>query len=283
MSSAEDILITGGTGKVGRHLVARLRNRGQTPRVATRQVHRPGDVRFDWADPGSFDPVLQGIKSLYLVAPSTAGQTLEAMRPFLDHALSRGVERFVLQSASPLEEGGPMMGQVHVYLRERAPRWIVLRPSWFMQNFSDGQHLPTIRGEGAIYSATGDGRVPFIDAEDIAAVAARALTDPGFAGRDLVLTGPQPLSYDEVATLLSGVIGRPVVHRRLTEPEMAARFAQGGIPKDYAQALAAMDTAIAQGTEDRTTEEVRAVTGRPPGDFPTFAEANADVWISPLG
>ena len=279
MSNAEIILITGGTGKVGRRIAAQLRDSGVTPRVATRQVRRPGEVRFDWADPGSFDAALRGVGTVYLVAPpSTAGGTLAAMRPFLDHAMSRGVGRFVLQSASALEAGGPMMGAVHTYLRAHAPRWAVLRPTWFMQNFSEQQHLPTIRDEGAIYSATGDGRVAFIAAEDIAAVAARALTEPAFPDRDLVLTGPQPLSYDEVAAVVAGVIGRPVVHRRLQESELACRFAQGGMDAAHARTLAAMDTAIARGSEDRVTDGVRAVTGRSPGDFRAFAEANADVW-----
>ena len=281
MSNAEKILVTGGTGKVGRRIVEQLRDLGQTPRVATRQVHRPGEVRFDWADPGSFDAALQGVTAVYLVAPPTAGETSAAMRPFLDHALGRGVERFVLQSASSLEAGGPMMGAVHAYLRARAPRWAVLRPSWFMQNFSEQQHLPTIREEGAIYSATGKGRVAFIDAEDIAAVAVRALTDPAFPNRDLVLTGPEPLSYDEVAAIISRVIGRPVVHRRLHESEMVARFVQGGMDESYARTLTGMDTAIAAGNEDRVTEEVRALTGRSPGDLRAFAEAKADVWIIP--
>lgn len=273
-----DILVTGGTGKTGQRVASRLRQQGVTPRVGTRQTRAPGEVRFDWSEPDSFDPALEGVCATYLVSPSNGQDSLTAMRPFIDRALERGVGRFVLLSASSLAEGGPMMGAVHAYLKTHAPSWSVLRPSWFMQNFSEGQHLPTVRDEGVIYSATGQGRIPFIGADDIAAVAVGALTQPEVVSGELVLTGPRALSYEEAAAVLARIVGKRVVHQPLTEAEMVARFEQGGLPEPYARTLAAMDNAIAAGAEDRTTGVVQAVTGRPPRNLESFVEANAAVW-----
>lgn len=235
-------------------------------------------ARFDWGDPATYDAALNGIGAIYLVAPSNAADPLDAMTPLLRRALQAGVRRYVLLSASALPEGGPMMGRVHAFLREEAPEWVVLRPSWFMQNFSEQQHLPTVRDEGAVYTATGDGRVPFIDADDIAAVGAAALLGETPLNRDLILTGPRALSYDEVASIIAAAAGRPVRHERLSEEGLTRRLVEHGMDPTYAAALAGMDAAIAGGSEDRVSDAVEAVTGRPPGSFEAFAADNRGAW-----
>jgi uncharacterized protein YbjT (DUF2867 family) len=124
--------------------------------------------------------------------------------------------------------------------------------------------LNSILQEGRIYTAAGDGRVPFIDAGDIAAVAVEALTSPGLASGEHVLTGPAALTYDEAAQAISEATGRHVDHCRLSTAELTARYTGFGMPQHYAQILARMDEAIAAGAEDRTTREVENITGRPP-------------------
>lgn len=275
---SDRVLVTGGTGKTGQRVATLLAGRGVEARVAMRLPRQPGQVRFDWRDAGTFNDALDGVGAAYLVAPTDDLDILPAMQPFLERALERGLGRLVLLSASSLEEGGPMMGAVHAWLRAEAPAWSVLRPTWFMQNFTEHQHAHTIREAGAIYSATGDGRVTFIDAEDIAAVAAEALAGPGLPNGDLVLTGPEALSYGAVADLIAAAVGRPVRHHRLSVPEMAQRFEQVGLPAGYAAALAAMDGAIAEGSENRVTGEVERVVGRPPTSFAAFAADHAATW-----
>ncbi|MBX9608611.1 MAG: ergot alkaloid biosynthesis protein [Gammaproteobacteria bacterium] len=274
----ERILVTGGTGKTGRRVAGLLRGRGTEVLVASRTPQGAAQVRFDWADAGSYQAAIDRVGAAYLVAPAGPTDLLAAMTPFLERAVEAGVRRFVLLSASSLDEGGPMMGAVHAWLRTHAPEWVVLRPTWFMQNFSEAQHLHTIRDEGTIHSATGDGRVAFIDADDIAAVAVRALMDPGVLSGELILTGPEALSYGAVAALIATASGRSVTHRRESVAGMAARFEQGGVPAAFAGALAAMDGAIAGGAEDRITGEVERVIGSPPRGFAAFAGANVSVW-----
>lgn len=276
------ILVTGASGKTGRRVVEHLVGMGIQPRLALRTAKGPDSVRFDWTAPETHIEALEGIGAIYLVAPPGAVDPLSVMLPFLQQALQSGVTRFVLLSASSLEESGPMMGQVHAWLRSNAPSWIVLRPTWFMQNFSEQQHLPTIVAEDAIYSATGDGQVGFIDAEDIAAVAAVALTAPDFQSGELILTGPETLSYDQVATLVGQAAGREIHHRRLSEAQMAERFVTFGVPEGFASGLAAMDSAIAAGAEDRTTDNVTKVIGRPASTFQGFVTRSAGAWAKPV-
>ena len=273
----ERVLVTGGTGKTGRLVAHQLVARGVAARIATRHPTSADQVRFDWDDGASHGAALDGVGSIYLVAPTDRMEQLPTMRPFLEQAVERGMARLVLLSASSLEEGGPMMGQVHAWLHASAPRWTVLRPSWFMQNFIT-QHLPSIVTEGCIYSAARDGRVPFIDAADIAAVAVEALVDPTLASGDWVLTGPEALTYDEVALLIAAATGRPVRHCRLSVDELARRHAGFGIPDHYALTLARMDEAISCGSENRTTTEVQQVTGRAPVTLASFLAAHRSAF-----
>lgn len=268
------ILITGGTGKTGQLVARQLALRGIGTRIAARNPSSPDQLRFEWNDPATHVPALKGIGAVYLVAPTDQTEHLSVMRPFLERAVAQVPGRLVLLSASSLEEGGPMMGEVHAWLAAHAPLWTVLRPTWFMQNFTT-RHRYSILEEGCLYSATGDGRVPFIDAADIAAVATEALTSSTLACGDHVLTGPEALTYDEVASAISASIGIPVRHCRLSVSELAARYAASGIPSSYALTLAGMDGAIAQGSENRITLEVERITGRPANTFARFLEGQS--------
>lgn len=171
-----------------------------------------------------------------------------------------------------------MMGEVHAWLARNAPDWTVLRPSWFMQNFSEGAHGDTIRRDTAIYSATGTGRVGFISADDIAAAAVAVLTNETPLNADFVLTGPEALSYDNVAAIAAATLGRPVRHVLLDPAQLTARFEAQGMPRGYAETLTQLDEAIRTGVEDRTTGCVEDLTGNPPMTFTAFAANAAIAW-----
>jgi uncharacterized protein YbjT (DUF2867 family) len=141
-----------------------------------------------------------------------------------------------------------------------------------MQNFTGTHiHALSIREDGAIWTATDSGRVGFVDAGDIAAVAVHALTDEHAPNTDLVLTGPEALSYDDIATVITEVTGRPVVHRHLSYEQMRDRLA-ALMPPEFAAMLAGMDRAIAEGAEDRVIDTVQRITGRPPRTFRALLE-----------
>jgi len=222
------VLVTGATGKTGRRLLTLLDER-RVPAMAASREPPTGGIRFDWTDRTTWDAVLDGVSAIYLVAPMGADDAVSLMTEFIAMAIDRGVARFVLLSASSLDAGGPAMGQVHQWLQTSCVEWAVLRPSWFMENFSEGPHRATIREERAIYSATAHGRVPFISAHDIAAAAATALTAPVPPHADYVLTGPELLSYDEVAQRISAVIGETITHHSLTFDELVARHIANGL------------------------------------------------------
>ncbi|WP_329014143.1 NAD(P)H-binding protein [Streptomyces sp. NBC_00690] len=268
-------MVVGATGTTGSRVVARLSAAGLRVKATSRHatpVDGARPVRFDWNDPSSFDNALEGTDRIYLVPPPGSPDPAAVMLPFLRQARAAGIRRAVLLSASAIPLGGPAIGQVHKALPDLVPQWAVLRPSWFMQNFSGNHvHARTIRADGTIRTATGEGRVGFVDAEDIAAVAVHALTDAQAPNTDLIITGPQAVSYGDIAAVLTEVTGHTVTHRRLTHESLRDRLA-ADLPIEFATMLADLDRAIAKGAEDRTTDTVQRLTGHPPRDFRAFAE-----------
>lgn len=268
------VLVTGATGKTGRSLLSQLQAQG----VACRAGSRHGDPGFDWMRPETWAPALDGVSSVYLVAPPTVEDPYSKIIAFLEAARLTGSRRYVFLGMASLPAGGPAHGQVHQWLKDHSDDWAVLSPSAFMENFSEGAHLATIRREDGFYSNTGTGRVPFIAAEDIARAACAALTAATPLNRDVTLTGASSISYDQVADLISRACGRPIRHIHISTEALIERFRVRGIPEPTARFLAAGYETIAAGYQDRTSDDYQALTGLLPTSFAAFATAHAEAW-----
>ncbi|KAK0667621.1 hypothetical protein QBC41DRAFT_323667 [Cercophora samala] len=315
-STVPPVLVLGGTGIVGSRIASQLASQGIPTLIASRNPPSSAPsshVNFDWDDPRTWDhiflsktnstegttteptkaqqssksqPAAQPIRSVYLIAPpSLSGD--RPMIDFIDLARSRGVHRFILQSASSIEAGGPLMGKVHAYLRELGQRgdveWGVLRPTWFQQNIAEQpNHKESIRSESKIYSATEDGKIPWVSADDIASVAVRALTGEEAPNTEWMVLGPELLSYAEIAEVLTEVLGRKIVHVDLSSAELEKRHTRFGMPEEYARMMSSMDTAIKFGAENRTNDVVFSVTGTAPKKFRDYAMSVKDVWETRL-
>jgi festuclavine dehydrogenase len=137
MTSPSSVLLTGGTGKVASCIALLLQQAGHSTVIASRKGTAPPGftgVRFDWLDDSTYDAPFQvasNITSISLVAPGTS-DPLPPMKAFIDFAITKGVKRFVLLSASVFEAGGPAVGQVHQYLIDLKVEFAALRSSWFM-------------------------------------------------------------------------------------------------------------------------------------------------------
>jgi ergot alkaloid biosynthesis protein len=275
------ILVTGGTGKTGRRVAEILNEQGACVVRAARSVP-PGGIRFDWTDPTGWSAALDEVRAVYLVAPAGIEDPAATMINFAETAVERGVERFVLLSGSPIEAGGPMTGKVHAWLQTSGNEWAVLRPSWFMENLSEGPHHPlTIRNERAIYTAAGEGRVPFISTWDIARAAAHTLTADQAPNTDFVLTGTESLNYSDVAQRLSSALGETITHHPLTFDELVARHIANGLTELQAQTIAIIDLVVADGAEDRVTGQLEDLTQRAPITLDQFIGDNIAAWSLP--
>jgi uncharacterized protein YbjT (DUF2867 family) len=268
------VLVTGATGKTGRSLVSLLKASGVAYRAASRADERP----FDWSRPETWDAALEGAASVYLVAPASVDDASSHMVAFLRSAMRQGARRFVLLSIASVPAGGPGPGQTHQWLKDNSDDWTVLGPTAFMENFSEGPFVASIRDEDTIYSNTGAGRVPFISAVDIARAAFAALTAPTALNRDFILTGGQSLSYDRVAEVISQACGRRITHTPISTAAMAQRFVARGLAEPTAMFLAAGYETIASGAQDRIAEGFKSLTGEAATTFEAFAKANVEAW-----
>ncbi len=265
------ILVTGGTGHTGAEIARLLAERD----VPFRAVSRSSG--FDWTDPSTFESALDGVRAAYVLPPPGVFGRLPLLEPFLAAAKSAGVRRLVLLSTSVDNVMGH--ADVHKAVLDAAPEYAILRPSWFMQNLI-GQH-PIARGireRGEIATATGDGRIGFVHIADIAAVAVETLLADEPPNRDYLITGPEALSYGEVAKLIDEVAGYPVRFVPLTPEQNRARWTAFGLPAESVDYAVELDKQLAVGLEDRVSSTVPDLTGRPARSFREFARENRNRW-----
>ncbi|GLX95073.1 NmrA family NAD(P)-binding protein [Herbidospora sp. NBRC 101105] len=269
-------LVLGGTGRTGSALARRLRQRGVTTRTAARNG---ADVRFDWDDPATHHEALAGVDRLYLVTPVPRVAYADQVTGFLDLAEKAGVRHVTFLSAHNADRAP---AEIHIAAVEadlaarRTFTHSVLRAAWVMQNFTD-DHVPLING--AIMVPSRGGAEAFVDADDIAAVAAETLLDPAaHAGARYSLTGPEALRFDEVAAVIGAVRGEPVAYHDLDQDAWIGGAIAAGLPADYAVMLRWLTDTIISGHGSVPTGDVERVTGRRPATFREFAERNAHIW-----
>ena len=278
------VLVLGATGKTGRRLVPRLTARSVNVRAASRQ---PGSGRtlFDWHSPGTHAPALEGADAVYLVAPDLVEDPTDVTGPFLDRARHAGVTRVVLLSslgvAFPRENPDSGRRTLEQQVMASGLDWTILRPSGFAQNFSEAFLLPGILERDMVATAAGDGRVAFVDADDIAAVAAEVLTGDGHARTTYPVTGPEALTFDEAAALIGRAAGRSIIHRKISSQDFMQMLQRAGVPVDYAAMLVRDQEAIRDGAGALVSDAVERITGRQAGSFADYAAGAAVAWSRP--
>ncbi len=267
------ILITGGTGRTSRRVADRLRARGLETRIASRS----GAVPLDWHDDAGWDAALAGAAAVYVCySPDLALPGADAViEAFTARAVRHGVGRIVLLSG----RGEDSAQTCEDIAFAASPGTTVVRCSWFQENFSEHFLLPGVL-DGRIAVPADQVREPFVSLEDVADVAALALTSDTHAGEVLELTGPEALTFTEVARILSGVLGRRVEHVPGTPPELIDGLIAAGAGPDEAAGIAWLFEEVLDGRNTATTDTVERVLGRPATPFDTFARraAAAGAW-----
>ena len=254
------VLVLGGTGRTGWRVADHLARRGRRARIASRS----GPVRFDWDDPGTWGPALAGVDGVYLVSTGAG----EAVPAFLDLVRASGVPRVVLLSARAWERAGDgdLLG-VERWVREHAPGWTILRPTWFAQNFDEEPFLRDMVATGTVTLSAGNGLVPFVDVEDVAEVAAAVLTGPDHVGRVYDLSGPRLLGFGDAVGELARARGWTVRYEPVSSRRCVARLREVGCSAELAAFVDRMLGWVADGAEAHLADGVRRVLGRQPRDF----------------
>jgi uncharacterized protein YbjT (DUF2867 family) len=274
------ILVFGVTGTTGGALAWELARQGESMRGVTRDPDRArkllGDlgielVRADFSKPRALQGAMKGIERVYLVSPAHPDQ-VKHQTTAIEAAKKAGVQHIVKLSVMGASEDSSVrllreQREIEKVLEGSGVSWTVLRPQYFMQNTL--RFAEPIAKTGSFSVPMGEAAIAMIDVRDIASAAAAALTEDGHEGRVYELTGPEALTFMEVAEKLSSVLDRPVERKHMLE---------SGVPEWRVTGLIELVEDFGRGNGTKVTQTVRDVTGREPYTYEQFARDHVDVF-----
>ena len=286
------ILVTGATGQIGRELVRELGAARARFRALVRSAGKAETVREaggeafvgDLGDPASVRAALSGVETLFLLTP-TAPEKAALESRFAEEAKKAGVGFLVKLSASGADaRDSTLLGRLHreaeCRIEDLGLTHTFLRPAYFMQNYL--MFVDSIRVHGAIFAPAGQGRHADIDARDIAAVAARVLTEEGHRGRTYELTGPEAQSLADAARKISTISGRDVRFVDVPAEDARKAMTNAGMSEWLADALVELYAWFQRGegttNGSALTLDVEEVLDRAPRSFEQFVRENVQAF-----
>jgi uncharacterized protein YbjT (DUF2867 family) len=274
------VLVTGATGNVGRAVLAALRDRGVSARPGLRDPGSdPEAVALDFLRPETFAPALAGVTALFLMRPPAISDVRRTLNPLVDAALAAGVRRVVFLSVLGADTRGYIPhAKVEAHLRRGPGEWTCLRAGFFAQNLGDA-YRADIREHDELFVPAGDGRVAFVDARDLAEVAARALVEDGHARRAYTLTGPEAFDFTEVAAMLSAELGREIRYARPGALRYALRLRRRGLPRMQALVQTLLHVGLRYGQAEAVDPTLAGLLGRAPRTLARYIEDHRALWL----
>lgn len=276
------ITVTGSTGTIGSELIRLLSEAGAPTRAVFRDVKkvRPLEnvvwLQADLRDERILEAALAGTTRLFLLSDNEPGfgkLQIQVVRAAEQLGVTHVVKLSALGASSHSNSTiAREHWEVERALQGTPMKWTILRPHAFMQNWL-GEVAESVRVEGAIYSPLADGRVPFIDTRDIAAVATETLLRAGaYARQKYFLTGGEAVGYADLAEALSDATGKSVTYRPISMDEARARMEARGVPAAGVEALLAIAAYQRSGGATATvSDKVERILGRPPRTMRDFA------------
>lgn len=283
------LLITGSTGTVGSEIVRQLKAADMGFRAL---VHR-GRGKSEWFagpnieiyhgeydDPASLDAPMQGMDTVFLLCPSDPRQ-VEREANLVDAAVRAGVQQIVKLSilgASPFSPISTIRNhwESEKYIEATGVPYTFVRPNTFMQNLL--RMSQSIASQGKLFASMKHGKISMIDVRDIAAIAIAALTQPGHENSTYEITGPQAISYDDVARTISTAIGRHVEYVNISPEQSREAMLSRGLSESAAEDVLMFQHFYSQGFASMVTPEIFRLTGRDPISFDQFAHDYADIF-----
>ncbi|PXX38698.1 NAD(P)H-binding protein [Undibacterium pigrum] len=270
--STQAILVIGSTGKTGQRVAARLAERNLPLRLGSRS----GATPFDWSDRSTWSAALQGVRAAYvsfypdLAVPGAP----EAIQAFTDLAASLGVRRLVLLSG----RGEPEAQQCEDIVRHSGLEWTILRASWFAQNFSEGHFLEPVLA-GVVALPVTDVAEPFLDVDDIADVAAAALTEDRHIDQLYELTGPRLWTFRQAISEIAHATGRKIDFISVSSADYTSALEQAQLDRDTIKLINYLFSEVLDGRNTSLADGVSRALGRPAREFADYVRTTAQSGI----
>lgn len=282
------ILIVGATGLVGNATLRQLTARGVPVRALVRSAGKaatlasPGveTVIGDLEQPASLEAALVGVTRALLISPLHPRQ-VEWQGNFVEAARRAGAVHVVKLSGlgtapdSPLRSGR-WHAQTERHIADAGLPWTNLHPPFFMQNLL--RSAATIASQGVLTASMQAGKIAMVDARDVAAVAVAALTSDGHVGKTYTITGPEALSFQEVAAKLSDVTGRCVTYHDVPLATVRQELIAASVPSWLVDIRMEFAAALRDGYAAAVTDTVQTVTGQPVRTFDAFVREHAALF-----
>jgi len=288
MTSERTLFVTGASGHLGRRVVELLLEKKAGRIVAgTRKPEKLADLaargvdvrQADFDDPKGLEAALAGVDRALIISTDAIdrpGRRLAQHRAAVAAAVSAGVKH-ALYTSMPNPETSPVVFAPDHLGTEQALKasgvsYSILRMCWYADFL-----IPTLApavASGKLIAATGQGGAPYVTREDCAQAAAAALASSDTGNNTWNITGPDLVTYAELAKLASELTGRPVIYESVTPEERTAQLIAAGTPEFIAKLLVSSQKAIAQGKMGAATTAVKDLTGREPMSVREFLTAN---------
>ena len=283
------ILITGAAGKTGLPLAQQLADRRVPFRALVHSMLKepllgkwtPDIAAGDYQDRDVMDEAFDGIERVYLVSPPALDQE-KVQTALVDLAKKKGVKHIVKLSALGTSNNSPVgllraHARIEDHIRKSGMDWTFLQPHFFMENLLG--YAERVIKDGALYSPLGDAGISPISVHDIADVAANVLTGEGHEGRTYQLTGPEAVSYGEIASILGSVIDRKVAYVPVTFEAAQQGMLLLGMPDWLAGDMIGLMKTWAEGKGSAVTGDVEKIIGRPPISVREFFECHKHLFL----
>jgi NAD(P)H dehydrogenase (quinone) len=266
------IAITGATGQLGRIIVETLKTRLPADRIVAlaRTPEKAADLgvavrAFDYSDPETLAPALDGVDTLLLISSNAVGQRVAEHGAVIAAAKAAGVGRLLYTSVLRADISPLGLAEEHrqteAVIKASGLTFTILRNGWYLENYA-GSILGAV-AHGAVIGSAGDGRIAAAARADYAEAAVAALTGEGHAGRTYELAGDEAFTLAELAAEIARQTGRAIPYTYLPEPEYAAALAGAGLPEPIARMIASSDARAAQGALYDDGHELSRLIGRP--------------------
>ncbi|MGZ9584270.1 SDR family oxidoreductase [Paenibacillus marinisediminis] len=276
------ILVTGSTGNIGNYVVTELLKREAKVRAVVTNIERAKTffqphpnleiAPFDFLQPSTYPAALKDIKKIFLIRPPQLAKPKKDILPFLQAAKSAGVEHIVFVSLIGVEKN-PVVPhhKIENLILEIGFTYTFLRPSFFMQNLNT-THREDISIRNELYIPVGKAKTSFIDTRDIGEAAAICLTHVGHENKKYELTGLEALSYDEVATIMSRILGRKIVYINPNVFAFRKTCIKRGMPKGFANVMTMLYTMTKFGTAKTITHDLEKILTHNPITFEQYVK-----------
>lgn len=286
MSNRLKILVIGATGNTGSLLVPRLLDAGSDVRIFVRDEKKAKPLKDSGAEviigdldrPETIVPAFEGVDKIYLLTWNGPTQ-LQQAENVIKAASKAGNPHIIRHSMWGPDSRIIKQGlKVEEIIKSSGLPWTILKPTFYMQNTM--MAAETIATQGNIYWNMKDGKLGMIDVRDIAEAAFAVITGEGYKGKSYILTGPQAISFTDIAKILSRVLEKEVNYINVPGEASLQAMVGLGVPEWIAKGFVELSEGFSENFANRTTQNVEILTGHPARSFEQFANDFAQVFMS---